>query len=87
MKEKLSVTVEAPLVRFLDTLPGESRSQKFERVLRRFKEVDEDLSLRRDLAKHRMSDAERLEHDAWMRTMEHDQWNESAEETSGPSRS
>lgn len=83
MKEKLSVTLDAPLVRFLDKLPGESRSEKLERVLRRFKEVAEDLALRRALVKQRASEAERVEHDAWMRTMEHDQWTESAEEISG----
>ncbi|MGH7254718.1 MAG: hypothetical protein ACREI3_02975 [Nitrospirales bacterium] len=87
MKEKLSVTLEAPLVRFLDTLPGETRSEKLERVLRKFKEVAEDMELRCALAKHRVPDAERAEHEAWMRTMEHDQWSESAGETSGRSSS
>ena len=87
MKEKLSVTVEEPLVRFLDTLPGESRSEKLEGVLRRFKEVSEDLALRRALAAHRESEAERLEQEAWVRTMEHDAWRESAEGTSGRSSS
>jgi len=53
MKEKVSVTVDRPLVEFLDSLPGSSRSEKLERVLRRFREVSEDLALRRALAKHR----------------------------------
>ncbi len=87
MKEKLSVTVDRPLVRFLDSLPGHSRSEKLERVLRRFQEVSQDLALRRALAQHRDPDTVRREHDAWVRTMEHDQWSESAEGTSGPSSS
>ena len=87
MKEKLSVTVEEPLVRFLDALPGESRSEKLEGVLRRFKAVSEDLALRRALAAHRESEAERREQEAWVRTMERDAWNESAEGTSGRSSS
>lgn len=76
MKEKLSVTVEQLLVRFLDSLPGQSRSEKLEKVLRRFQEVSEELSLRHALAKHHGSDSERREHEAWARTMEHDQWSE-----------
>ena len=87
MKDKLSITVEQPLVRFLDSLPGRSRSEKLERVLRRFQQVAEDVALRRALARHRDSDAERREHEAWVRTMEHDQWNESTEATSGRSNS
>ena len=87
MKAKLSVTVDRPLVRFLDSLPGRSRSEKLERVLKRFREVSEDLALRRALARHRESDGERHEHEAWVRTMEHDQWNESTGATSGPSSS
>ncbi len=87
MKEKLSITVDRPLVRFLDSLPGHSRSEKLGTILRRFKEVAEDLELRRALSKHREPDAERREREAWVRTMEHDQWSESAEETSGRSSS
>jgi hypothetical protein len=87
MKEKLSVTVERPLVRFLDSLPGQSRSEKLERVLRRYKEVSEDMDLRQALAAHREPESARREHEAWLRTMERDQWSASAEETSGPSSS
>ena len=47
MKEKLSVTMDQPLVRFLDSLPGQSHSEKLEHVLRRFKDVSDDLALRR----------------------------------------
>jgi hypothetical protein len=85
MKEKLSVTVEQPLVKFLDSLPGHSRSEKLECILRRFKAVSDDLALRRALAAHRDPDRDREEQEAWTRTMEHDQWSESAEVTSGRS--
>lgn len=87
MKEKISVTVDKPLVRFLDSLPGQSRSEKLERVLRRFQEVSEEFALRAALAKHRDPEAERREHEAWMRTMERDQWSESDAATSGRSNS
>jgi hypothetical protein len=87
MKSKLSVTVDRPLVRFLDSLPGQSRSQKLERILRRFRDVSEDLALRKALAKQRTSGAEQTEHDAWRQTMEEDQWTESDEATSGRSNS
>jgi hypothetical protein len=85
MKEKLSVTVDQPLVEFLDSLPGHSRSEKLECILRRFKAVADDLALRRALAAHHDSDSDRGEHEAWTRTMEHDQWSESAVATSGRS--
>ncbi len=87
MKEKLSVTVDQPLVKFLDSLPGHSRSDKLDRVLRQFKAASDDLALRRALAAYRDSDIDSQEHEAWTRTMEHDQWNESAEATSGRSNS
>lgn len=87
MKEKLSVTVEEPLVRFLDSLPGNSRSEKLEKVLRRFQEVSEDLLLRNALARQAEVEGGRDEDEAWSRTMEHDQWNESVEGISGRSSS
>lgn len=73
MKEKLSVTLDTPLVRFLDSLPGSSRSAKLERVVRSFKRVRDDLALRRALARTREDAEERLEREAWTRTMEQDQ--------------
>ncbi|MEE8613555.1 MAG: hypothetical protein V3S85_05375 [Nitrospirales bacterium] len=83
MKKKLSVTVEQSLVQFLDSLPGQSRSEKLEKVLRRFKEVSEDLDLRHALSRQCPSANDREEHEAWVRTMEHDQWSESAGAISG----
>lgn len=76
MKEKLSVTIDRPLVRFLDTLPGRSRSEKLEAVIRRVRAVADDLALRKALAKHHESDQARAEAEAWRRTMERDQWSE-----------
>lgn len=87
MKEKLSVTLDASLVKFLDRLPGASRSAKLERVLRHFKAVKADLALRQALAAAREGEGERAEREAWVRTMEHDQWNESSAATSGSSSS
>lgn len=85
MKAKLSVTLDAALVRYLDRLPGSSRSAKLERVLQGFKQVSDDVALRRALASLDEDEAEHLERQAWERTMEQDQWTESGEATSGPS--
>ena len=87
MKEKLSVTLDPSLVKFLDRLPGASRSAKIERVLHHFKAVRADLALRKALAAAHEGESDRAEREAWVRTMEHDQWNESAAETSGSSSS
>ena len=87
MKTKLSVTVDAALVDFVDALPGRSRSAKIEHVLGRFRAVLEDQALRRALAATSDSAEDGREHDAWLRTMEHDQWTQSDVATSGRSRS
>ena len=87
LKEKLSVTLDPSLVKFLDRLPGPSRSAKIERVLQHFKAVKADLALRKALAAANEGNGERAEREAWVRTMEHDQWNESPGETSGSSSS
>ncbi len=76
MKEKLSVTMERPLVRFLDSLPGESRSQKLEQVVRRFKDMSEDLELRRALAAHKDPEEEQRAHAALRELMEGAVWRE-----------
>lgn len=74
MKDKLSVTVEQPLVRFLDSLPGGSRSAKIEHVISRYRLASQEAALRRALAGAREGEAERSEREAWLRTMEADQW-------------
>jgi hypothetical protein len=76
VKEKLSVTLDASLVKFLDRQPGASRSAKLERVLHHFKAVKADLALRQALAAVNEGPSERIEREAWVRTMEQDQWNE-----------
>lgn len=76
MKEKLSVTVDRPLVRFLDSLPGESRSEKLERVLRRFRDASEDLTLRQALAKHKEPEDEQRAHAALLDLMKEAMWRE-----------
>jgi hypothetical protein len=74
MKLKLSVTLERPLVRYLDKLPGKSRSEKLERVLQRYRRAAEEVALRRALAQHSETPQEREEAAAWRKTIEHDQW-------------
>jgi hypothetical protein len=86
-KEKLSLTLDRPLVRFLDSLPGDSRSAKLDLVLRRYRRARADAELRCALAAASTEEDERLESDAWRRTMLENPWNESPGETSGPSNS
>ena len=76
MKGKLSATVEEPLLDFLDSLPGRSRSDKLERVLGRFKRLVDDQRLREQLAGYREEVDERREQEAWERTFDEAMWNE-----------
>ena len=76
MKGKISATVEEPLLNFLDSLPGRTRSEKLERVLARFKRFVEDQRLREQLAGYREDEDERREQDAWERTFDEAMWNE-----------
>ena len=76
MKAKLSATVDEGLLEFLDALPGKTRSEKLERVLRTIKRLEEDRRLRRELAVYEESDDERLEREAWERTAEEAMWSE-----------
>lgn len=76
MKGKISATVEAPLLDFLDSLPGKTRSEKLERVLVRFKRMVDDKRLREELAGNREDDEEQREQDAWERTFDEAMWSE-----------
>jgi hypothetical protein len=76
MKDKISVTVERSLLEFLDSLPGESRSQKIERALQQLKKVVADRELRALLGGGREDDRERMEREAWERTFAEAMWNE-----------
>ena len=85
MKAKLSLTLDESLVAFVDAEPGESRSEKIESMLRRYREARQDLALRQELAAHDAASSDDAESAAWRQVMEGSQWNESAAATSGPS--
>ncbi len=76
MKGKLSATVDRPLLEFLDSLPGRTRSEKLERVLRRVRELESDRELRRELGQAYEDDDERLESEVWERTVSEAMWSE-----------
>jgi hypothetical protein len=76
VKNKISVTVERSLLEFLDSLPGESRSQKIERALLQLKKVTEEKELRRLLGGSREEDTERMEREVWENTIAEAMWNE-----------
>ncbi|MBI3595664.1 MAG: hypothetical protein HY203_00755 [Nitrospirae bacterium] len=74
MKAKLSATVEKPLVRFLDSLPGKSRSEKLERALSMLRQWQEERELRRQLAAVHETKKERQEREDWERLMAEAMW-------------
>jgi hypothetical protein len=76
LKGRLSATVQEPLLDFLDSLPGKSRSEKLERILARFKELRDDMLLREQLAGHKEDEAEEREREAWERTFDEGMWKE-----------
>jgi hypothetical protein len=75
MKTKLSATVEGPLLEFLDSLPGKTRSAKLERVLAKYKQIEEERSLRKQLGQYSEEEEERVEREIWERTMAEAMWN------------
>ncbi len=74
MKDKLSVTVDVSLVAFLDSLPGKTRSAKLEHALRQYRQIQEDLKLREELAAYVEDDDERREREAWENTVAEAMW-------------
>lgn len=76
MKGKLSATVEEPLIKFLDSMPGRTWSEKLELVLAAFRRMEEERRLRRQLGQRLEGADERLEREAWERTMEESMWSE-----------
>jgi metal-responsive CopG/Arc/MetJ family transcriptional regulator len=74
MKEKISVTVEKPLVAFLDSLPGESRSEKIEKIIRQFRHAVEDRDLRRALAGQKDPEEEQRADQALRELMQEAMW-------------
>jgi hypothetical protein len=76
MKAKLSATVEEPLVDYLDSLPGNTRSEKLEFVLRRYRALQEELELREKLAAYYEDEDERRDREAWELAVAESQWRE-----------
>ncbi|HEY3132079.1 MAG TPA: hypothetical protein VGL91_21665 [Acidobacteriota bacterium] len=76
MKGKLSATVAEPLLEFLDSLPGKTRSEKLERVLERFKQIEQEKLLRKQLSACREGADEQLEREQWERTVAEAMWSE-----------
>jgi hypothetical protein len=76
LKGKISATVQEPLLDFLDSLPGRTRSEKLERVLALYKEMHDDRRLREQLSGHREDEDEQREREAWARTFEETMWSE-----------
>ena len=76
MKAKLSATVEEPLLEFLDSLPGSTRSEKLEGVLIRYKKLHEELRLREELSVYYEDEGERREREAWELTVAEAMWSE-----------
>ena len=77
-KGKLSATIEEPLLEFLDSLPGKTRSEKVERVLGAFKRLTQERELRSELRDYWKAERvdERAEREAWERTVAEVMWNE-----------
>ena len=76
MKGKLSATVDKPLLEFLDSLPGRTRSEKLVRVLERVRDLEEERQLRKALSGASDDEDERLEREAWERTVAEVMWSE-----------
>lgn len=76
MKGKLSATVAEPLLEFLDSLPGKTRSEKLERVLERFKQIEQEKLLRKQLSAYREDADEQMEREQWERTVAEAMWSE-----------
>ncbi len=76
MKGKLSATVEEPLIEFLDSLPGKTRSEKLGFVISRYQELQEELDLREKLAAYYEDEEERRDREVWELTVAESQWRE-----------
>ena len=69
MKGKLSATVDDLLLEFLDSLPGKTRSEKLELILRKFRELEEERLLRHQLSEFSEDEDEEWEREAWEHTV------------------
>ncbi len=86
MKVKLFATVDAPLVEYLDSLPGQTRSEKLELVIRRYRELQDEIDLRIELAAQYESQDGRREREDWELIVAEAQWREGARTGPDPSR-
>jgi len=76
VKSKISVTIDQPLLEFVDSLPGNSRSEKIENAVRKIKRMSEERDLRIQLIGYREDDAERVERESWENAIAEVMWNE-----------
>ncbi len=70
----MSATVEEPLIEFLDSLPGKTRSEKLEFVISRYQDLQEELDLRKKLAVYYEDDEEGRDRESWELTVAESQW-------------
>ena len=70
----MSATVEEPLIEFLDSLPGKTRSEKLEFVISRYQALQEELDLRKKLAVYYEDDEEGRDRESWELTVAESQW-------------
>ena len=63
------------MLEFLDSLPGKTRSEKLERVLKKFRDLEEERLLRHQLSELR-DDDDGWERDAWEQTVSEAMWKE-----------
>jgi hypothetical protein len=68
--------MDRSLLEFLDSLPGDSRSQKIEGAVRKIKKVAEEKDLRIQLGGYREDDPERVERELWESTIAEAMWTE-----------
>jgi len=71
MKGKLSATVDKPLLEFLDSLPGKTRSEKLARILTKFRQLEEERLLRQQLSRFSEDEDE-----VWEQTVSEAMWSE-----------
>ena len=76
MKSKISVTMDPSLLEFLDSLAGESRSEKIAGAVRTIQKMAQERDLRMQLAGCREDDAERMERELWESTIAEAMWAE-----------
>ena len=76
MKGKLSATVDEPLLEFLDSLPGKTRSEKLGLILTKFREIEEERRLRHQLSELSEDEDEEWEREVWEQTVSEAMWSE-----------